>query len=175
MGSITLHLFDQKINKFLPYEAIGANYYYSTTNEGSKDFSKKISILTMNRLLFKPTLGDQHDIVALLKLTTEGTHQKSNGVSTSKAASRNLTDPAGEVDISYMSSGSSSYRYLSTFFQLNYKFRDQHIFMASINAEGSSRYSADSRYGYFPAVSYAWRMSNMEGLKNLNSNLKISI
>jgi TonB-linked SusC/RagA family outer membrane protein len=167
MGSITLDLFDQKINKFLPYEAIGANYYYSTTNEGSKDFSKKISILTMNRLLFKPALGDQHDLVALLKLTTEGTHQKSNGVITSKSASRNLTDPAGEVDISYLSSGSSSYRYVSTFFQLNYKFRDQHIFMASINAEGSSRYSADSRYGYFPAVSYAWRISNMGLLKNL--------
>ncbi len=168
LGSITMDLFDQKISKFLPYEAIGANYYYSSTNQGSKDFNKKISVLTMNRLVFKPSLGEQHDLIALFKLTTEGTQQRNYGVGTSKSASRKLTDPSGQVDINYVGSGSSSFRYLSTFFQLNYKLMDQHIFMASINAEGSSRYSAESRYGFFPAFSYAWRISNMRGVRNLS-------
>ena len=41
----------------------------------------------------------------------------------------------------------------------NYSFKDKYLLSASWRREGSSRFSADNKYGNFPAVSAGWRVS----------------
>lgn len=49
--------------------------------------------------------------------------------------------------------------FTSLFARLNYDYSDKYLFMASVRRDGSSKFAPGNRYGIFPAVSGAWRIS----------------
>jgi TonB-linked SusC/RagA family outer membrane protein len=51
---------------------------------------------------------------------------------------------------------------------LNYKFNEKYLLGLSARVDGSSRFGADSRYGFFPAVSAGWILSEESFIKNIN-------
>lgn len=66
---------------------------------------------------------------------------------------------------------------LSFFGRVNYNFADKYIFTASVRADGSSKFGPNSKWGYFPAVSGAWRLGEEEFVKNWEvfSDLKLRV
>ncbi|MEJ7812491.1 MAG: SusC/RagA family TonB-linked outer membrane protein [Gemmatimonadaceae bacterium] len=49
---------------------------------------------------------------------------------------------------------------VSFFSRANYSLRDRYLFSASFRADGSSRFGKENRYGYFPAASVGWVVSD---------------
>ncbi len=49
--------------------------------------------------------------------------------------------------------------------RVNYNFRNKYFLSASIRRDGSSRFSRDNQWGYFPAVSAGWVISDENFLK----------
>lgn len=66
---------------------------------------------------------------------------------------------------------------MSFFARVNYDFADKYLFTASVRADGSSKFGKNNKWGYFPAVSAAWRMGEEEFIKDLNifSDLKFRV
>jgi TonB-linked SusC/RagA family outer membrane protein len=66
---------------------------------------------------------------------------------------------------------------LSAFFRFNYGFKDKYLFTGTIRRDGSSKFGADKRYGVFPSVSAAWRVSEESFLKDRKdlNNLKLRV
>jgi TonB-linked SusC/RagA family outer membrane protein len=54
---------------------------------------------------------------------------------------------------------------ISFFGRLNYDFDNKYILTASLRREGSSKFGANNKWGNFPAVSAAWRISEEKFLK----------
>lgn len=54
---------------------------------------------------------------------------------------------------------------ISFFGRLNYDFENKYILTASLRREGSSKFGANNKWGNFPAVSAAWRISEEKFLK----------
>jgi hypothetical protein len=50
--------------------------------------------------------------------------------------------------------------------RLNYDFDNKYILTASLRHEGSSKFGADNKWGSFPAVSVAWRISDEGFMQN---------
>ncbi|WP_460973837.1 SusC/RagA family TonB-linked outer membrane protein [Spirosoma migulaei] len=44
--------------------------------------------------------------------------------------------------------------------RMNYNYNDRYLFTATIRADGSSRFPAQNRWGYFPSVGAGWVISN---------------
>lgn len=65
----------------------------------------------------------------------------------------------------------------SFFMRLNYSFMDRYIVEGIFRADGSSRFGKNSRWGYFPGISFAWRASEEEFIKKLDvfDNLKLRL
>lgn len=66
----------------------------------------------------------------------------------------------------------------SWFGRITYDFDSRYLFEANIRADASSRFPKDNRWGYFPAVSAAWRISQesfMEGTRDWLSQLKLRL
>ncbi|ALD21516.1 SusC/RagA family TonB-linked outer membrane protein [Hymenobacter sp. DG25A] len=57
------------------------------------------------------------------------------------------------------SSSETQYRLFGTLARLNYNFKDKYLFGATLRRDGSSRFGRNNRYGYFPAASVGWRIS----------------
>lgn len=69
------------------------------------------------------------------------------------------------------SSERTEYTTLSYFSRLNYIFDNRYIVTATMRGDASSRLSANNKWGFFPAASVAWRVSQeefMKDFKNLN-------
>lgn len=66
-------------------------------------------------------------------------------------------------------------RKISFFGRATYDLYSKYIFNASIRTEGASQFGPDSKWGTFPAVSGAWRLSEEAFIKKLDvfSNLKL--
>lgn len=57
------------------------------------------------------------------------------------------------------SSGGTSWALESYFSRVNYAYKNKYLVQGSARIDGSSRFGSKNRYGFFPAVSAGWRIS----------------
>ncbi|HTF20149.1 MAG TPA: TonB-dependent receptor [Chryseolinea sp.] len=65
----------------------------------------------------------------------------------------------------------------SLFARANYSYRDRYLLTATVRRDGSSRFGPNNRWGVFPSVSAAWRISNEAffAQSEVLSNLKLRV
>jgi len=61
--------------------------------------------------------------------------------------------------------------------RVNYSYMDRYMVEATLRADASARFSPSKRWGYFPSVSMAWRLSEEKFLKSVSflDNLKLRV
>ena len=67
---------------------------------------------------------------------------------------------------------------LSYFGRVNYNYQSKYLLSATFRADGSSKFAEDNRWGFFPSVAVAWRISSekfMEGTRNWLDDLKLRL
>jgi len=69
------------------------------------------------------------------------------------------------------SSTGSEYSFLSYFVRGNYGFKDKYLLSLSGRVDGSSRFGKDNRYGFFPAASLGWVLTEENFAQNWNNIL----
>jgi TonB-linked SusC/RagA family outer membrane protein len=165
-ATVTLDIFDSKQSKFLPAEAIG-DYNSYLTNKAVNAFNKKSSVFTKTQIIYNPKLNDNHDLGFIGQFDTEETMERGLDVQTNYSSSRYMQQPVGEKNINSMNADFSKYRALGVFLSANYKYKDKYIFMVGAKGEGTSKFSAESRWGIFPTASLAWRISGEPFMKDV--------
>ena len=132
-------------------------------------------------LNYKHTFADIHhfDIIAGYSRQYSGSHTTSASSSANDRGTSNALDPIDAYDNYYQPNiygaalvlGSGSFdenAFESLFSRINYSYKDKYMFMASIRRDGSSKFAPEERWGFFPALSGAWRISQesfMKGVK----------
>ena len=166
-GTVTLDLFDQKIEKFLPYKAIGYDYYNDITNHAVNEFSKKSSIFTINQLIYRPNFGPDHDVFFMGQVDTEESRSRWYKTESSNSASPFITQPVNDKHLAYFGASYTEYRSLGFYGTASYKWKDKYSLMLGAKYEGNSKFSAESRWGLFPTVAAFWRLSGEEFMKGI--------
>lgn len=75
-------------------------------------------------------------------------------------------------------SNEESDRILSYFSRANYAYDDKYMLTVSLRGDGSSKFSSDLRWAYFPSVAAAWRISEesfFEGMKPIANDMKLRV
>lgn len=67
------------------------------------------------------------------------------------------------------SSSQTDYRFLSYFARVNYKFNEKYLLGLSGRYDGSTRFGENNRYGFFPAVSAGWILSEESFIQNISA------
>lgn len=149
-------------------------YYNSKTQRnfgaplgyGFNRFVRVENYNTNNYFVYDNVFG-KHGINATAGLSYQNSQTKTNaaeGKDFPSDAYRMIASAARKTDAS---STQSDYRFASYFTRLNYKFNDKYLLGLSARIDGSSRFGADNRYGFFPAVSAGWVLSEESFLKNI--------
>ncbi|MEG1634478.1 MAG: SusC/RagA family TonB-linked outer membrane protein, partial [Rikenellaceae bacterium] len=84
-----------------------------------------------------------------------------------------ISQATGDMD---MSDSYLQYSTRSLFYRLNYNFKERYLLEVNGRYDGSSKFPKDSRFGFFPSASVAWRLSEekfMDWSRNYLSNLKL--
>lgn len=150
------------------------SYDPTTTRQGKKynglgiEGTNYASNLTTNNVIqYVKEIREKHNIDVLL------------GHSFEKYANRNtyiegINFPNNELQY-IISAGTiraaSAYsldRVLNSYFgQFKYNYKFKYIFSLTARADGSSKFGKNNHYGYFPAGSFAWRMSEEKFMKKV--------
>lgn len=75
----------------------------------------------------------------------------------------------GQADLNTISSNAWKETSLYNMLRLVYTFNDRYIFTGTIRRDGFSGFSKGNKFGYFPSIAAAWRLSEESFIKN---NLK---
>ena len=73
-----------------------------------------------------------------------------------------VTDEAG------FDSWKNDSKLIAFFGRASYDYKQRYLFTASLRYEGSSKFGMNHKWGYFPAVSAGWRISEESFMKNLS-------
>ncbi len=125
-----------------------------------------LNITTNNFFRYATTITSLHDIDAVLGTT----FQEQKLFSTSATAEafpseayKKLASAATKTDAS---SSETQFSFLSYFARANYKYNDRYLLTLSGRFDASSRFGKNNRWGFFPAVSAGWILSEENFLKN---------
>jgi TonB-linked SusC/RagA family outer membrane protein len=121
---------------------------------------------------------DLHSIKVLAGWHTEKYNYTENRMGRTTFPNNELTDlSAGTASTQTNSGYTRSLAMLSGFGRINYDYAGRYLLEANFRADASSRFAPENRWGYFPSVSAAWRITEepfAEGLKSSAlGNLKI--
>lgn len=113
-----------------------------------------------NQLLEYNTQLGKHSINAMLSHESqESTWKNLSGGRTGFLTNDILDLAAGDALTASNSGGSGEWAMESYLGRLNYNFADRYIIMGTIRRDGSANFGADNKWGFFPSVSAAWRVS----------------
>ena len=140
----------------------------SPLGEASNRYVRVENYTTNNFFNYNTTIGRQA-IDGIVGMSYQQSQQKSNlaeGQDFPSDAYRQIASAARKTNAS---STETNYRFLSYFARANYKFADRYLLGLSARLDGSSRFGRDSRYGFFPAVSAGWVLTEENFLKGIGA------
>ena len=130
---------------------------------------KALEMTWNNTLNYSKVFNENHTVAVLL-----GTEAKSYEYNRINASIKNFAVEdndyrfldAGEIEKD-ASGEENAYTLFSLFSRINYQYKDKYYIGAVIRRDGSSRFGENNKYGYFPGVNAAWRLSE-EGFMDFN-------
>jgi len=83
----------------------------------------------------------------------------------------------GDVGTQQVQGGAGHWALLSYFGRLNYGYDERYLLTSTLRVDGSSRFGPNNKYGMFPSLAFAWRLSNEEFFKQFENlyNAKIRL
>lgn len=181
--------FDIQLAKHLSFKTlVGLEYAMSIVDQfvplifpndrgyGKQENYYRSSFLNENVLTFSKDFNDQHSLTVVGGYTYQTYMYRKFGIGVS-GFSNNTTEnydlsAAETVDNPW--SSYSEWVLASWLGRVNYSFNNKYLLTASFRADGSSRFGANHKWGYFPSGAFAWRVSEEPFLAEANwiSDLK---
>ncbi len=164
--------------KFIPSYYIGGEDQV-VTNSIKDGFVNKFNWTFENSISYDNTFGDAHAVKLLAGFTAEEENEDSTAVTGYQAVSNDSLQwyqDATTLSGAYEANGNSrSSALMSGFGRASYELYNKYFISASVRADGSSKFSKENRWGVFPSVSGAWRISEEGFMQNADviSNLKL--
>ncbi|MEO5888769.1 MAG: TonB-dependent receptor [Ferruginibacter sp.] len=125
-----------------------------------------LNVNTNNFLRYVTTFGQASDFDVVAGTSFQKYQLTSNSASAEEFPSDSYKKLSAGASKTAATSSATDWALLSYFARANYKFKDRYLLSVSGRYDGSSRFGANNRYGFFPAVSVGWIMSDEEFLKN---------
>lgn len=161
---------------FTPTNAQGQQFNSRPGFYGSNDFRQNNQLLEVFGNYVRRFEGMKSDLDVTGGYTWEQQNSSFPGFS-AESLSSNALGANGVPTAGFRQVGTDiqESRLISFFTRANYSIADKYLFSASIRRDGSSRFGASNQWGWFPAVSAAWRLSDESFMRGMSwlSDLKL--
>ncbi|WP_426059563.1 SusC/RagA family TonB-linked outer membrane protein [Hymenobacter sp. B1770] len=122
--------------------------------------------ITNNFFTYSKVLAEQHSIEATLGTAYEERQSNYRSVTGTQFASDAFRTIVNAATFTSGNSSGTGNSLLSYFARLNYSFGGRYLLGLSSRIDGSSRFGSNNRYGFFPAASLGWVVTEESFLKD---------
>ncbi|MCH7401297.1 SusC/RagA family TonB-linked outer membrane protein [Belliella kenyensis] len=148
------------------------NLGLSTNGYGRSRWTRIFNYNTNNYFSYSKVFNNIHNIEAVGGMSFQKSERNSTFVEGQEFPLDELRTLESAARIVGGSSFETSFSFLSYFTRVNYKYGDKYLATISARYDGSSRFGENNKYGFFPAASVGWILSEESFLKG---NDKLSL
>lgn len=173
--------FDNQTSTRKFYIPVGAQNVSMPDGQGQLGYSKATNISAEAFFNYEKTFNSNHRVSAVLgagyyKIFSNGFGLKGVGFFTDAFGADNI-GIADDKERESINSTRTERTKLSQFVRLNYVLMDKYIITFTGRRDGSSYFSENNKWGFFPSVSLAWRVNEEAFMKEKTvfSDLKLRV
>ena len=131
----------------------------------SHSFDKSITWLWDNTLSFVKTFKEKHAFTAMIGSSMQANNYEYMSGAVQGFISEEARQLSNGLLQPTLGGNKSDWSLLSFMSRVTYGYDNRYLITATFRADGSSRFSKKNRWGYFPSVALAWRMSEEHWFK----------
>lgn len=165
-------------NKYLVWNDELGTYNAKESEPSAREWSNDYFHWNIsNQLSFSRTFGD-HSVSAVAAYEAEKQSVKSMQIyATGIAGDDKIRTTKGKtIDPDNTYNNKYAYTFASWLLRAQYSYKGRYMMSASVRGDASSRFAPNTRWGYFPAASFGWRISDepfMASAKTVIDDMKI--
>ena len=137
-----------------------------TNGYGRNSWVRTVNQNTNNYFNYSNIFADKHDIEATVGMGLQKAKTEVSSVFGEDFPVDALRNLASAGKITGGSSSETNYAFVSYFARVNYKLNNRYLLSLSGRIDGSSRFGKNTRYGFFPAASAGWIISDEDFLND---------
>ena len=141
----------------LPFNGVGLSNYGQTQNLNTKSYLNYL--VDISEFGLNATAGIEYQKTDVDNTTVEARMFPSDDLKTLASAAEVFTGTSTFTDFSF----------LSYFSRFNFDYQNKYLLTLSGRVDGSSRFGENKKYGFFPAVSVGYVLSEENFMKNQNT------
>ena len=116
-----------------------------------------------NQISYTRTFNDHHISAVAVYEAEKQNIKTSQIVTTGTVGDDKIRTTKGKtIDLDNTYNNEYGYTFASWLLRAQYSYKGRYMMSASIRRDGSSRFAPNTRWGYFPAASIGWRLSDEE-------------
>lgn len=150
---------------------------FTAGGQGGKGHSNSNTILHESILTYRRDFGS-HDVTVTGVYSTQSQTQTSDNISASQFPNDlTINNDLNQAAVVSVGSTKQKWRLDSYTGRINYGYKGRYLLTVTARTDGSSRFGLNNKYGFFPSVAGAWRVSEepfMQGQKVV-SDLKLRV
>ena len=130
------------------------------------------SVQTTQTLNYNQVFADVHNVNAVAGFETHERLYRRSQVVGENFPNPNINVMNAAASANFIGGNETERSRMGTFGRLNYSYDDRYMLTMTGRYDGSSRFGADNRWGFFPAAAIGWRVSSepfMAGLGELDN------
>lgn len=157
-------------NQVYNFDSIN-NRTYSVANNNLTESRNRSTEITTNFLLNYSKKIKKHEMKGLLGYSELYNQGQSLSAYRERFYNNDIQSIGQGANDATKNNSGSDYKYglQSAFLRLNYAFDTKYLLEANARYDGSSRFTGNNQYSFFPSFSGAWRISKEEFFENLNT------
>jgi len=175
-ASFNIDLDSRLRDVYSPRSIVSRNDLNDNSGSGSKTNENNTVLLHESILTYAATLAAQHSLKFTGVFATQSNLYDQNVINANGFPNDATANEALQLALNRTVSSFRSKERLDSYLgRINYGFKDRYFLDLTARVDGSSKFGANNKYGFFPAVSAAWRIIEEPFLKSAGwlSDLKL--
>ncbi len=174
-GQVNMSVFNQYDDSFYPAELVSSRWSdgggVNTSNSGS---SKSVQFNTKQTLTLVPAFTNKdHSLMAMGRFELTTGSRSGQSVSGKNLPSGGIESPDAGGLVTGLSSWYSEWRSMYFTFSAHYAYKERYVLDFTLRADGTTKFGPNNRWGYFPAASAKWIISDESWMKSTESWLSL--
>lgn len=164
-GRVLLSTFNDYTDMYYPRELTTAQWYDSSVNTTTQSSGRNRSFTTRHTLTFTPKFNsDDHFFTTMVRMElTDGSGGDTG--TTTYGLPNNIPSATAQGQLGNMWTNLSQWRSVYFTYSGHYSYKSKYALDLTARLDGSTKFGADNRWGFFPAISGRWNISDEPWMK----------
>lgn len=160
---------DFNINRRGRFQNSQTNSRRGAPAAGSAENEFTFNYTIENILTYTKQFNQAHNLNVTLLQSYQKNNYENSGISVNgiPAGSQQFYSLGSASQVNGVGTRLEEWALLSYMARVNYDFKEKYLLTATIRADGSSRFGANNKFGYFPSVALGWNISSENFLQNV--------